>query len=103
MLYEVITIREIENELSVVTNTLLSTISSQLKVINESIKENLERKVQKEHELYTLPEQERRLLGIERKFDLSNEVYTFLLRKRSEAQIQKASNTPDHQLLEAVV
>ena len=28
-------------------------------------------------------------------------VFTFLLRRRSEAQIQKASNTPDHQVLEA--
>jgi capsular exopolysaccharide synthesis family protein len=51
-------------------------------------------------QLYLLPEKERKLLGIERQFDLNNEVYTFLLRKRSEAQIQKASNTPDHTVLE---
>ncbi|RPI46210.1 MAG: hypothetical protein EHM46_00850, partial [Bacteroidetes bacterium] len=39
-----------------------------------------------------LPEKERQLLGIERKFNLNNVLYTFLLQERAEAQIQKASN-----------
>lgn len=42
-----------------------------------------------------LPVTERQLLGIERKFNLNEVLYTFLLQKRAEAQIQKASNAPD--------
>lgn len=47
-----------------------------------------------------LPEKERQLLGIERKFNLNNILYTFLLQERAEAQIQKASNKPDNELID---
>jgi len=47
-----------------------------------------------------LPVKERQLLGIERKFNLNNVLYTFLLQKRAEAQIQKASNRPDNELVD---
>ena len=93
--------RDIETQINIATQTLIKTINSQLDVLNETIARLQATKSKNEQELYTLPETERKLLGIERKFELSNEVYTFLLRKRSESQIQKASNTPDHQILEA--
>lgn len=48
-----------------------------------------------------LPVKERQLLGIERKFNLNNVLYTFLLQRRAEAQIQKASNFPDNELIDA--
>ncbi|MCK5136205.1 MAG: polysaccharide biosynthesis tyrosine autokinase [Bacteroidales bacterium] len=47
-----------------------------------------------------LPVKERQLLGIEREFNLNNVLYTFLLQKRAEAQIQKASNKPDNELVD---
>ncbi|PID91646.1 MAG: hypothetical protein CSA96_07390 [Bacteroidetes bacterium] len=47
-----------------------------------------------------LPAKERQLLGIERKFNLNNVLYTFLLQKRSEAQIQRASNRPDNEVVD---
>ena len=47
-----------------------------------------------------LPEKEQQLLGFERKFNLNNVLYTFLLERRAEAQIQKASNAPDHELVD---
>ncbi len=50
-----------------------------------------------------LPVTERQLLGIERKFKLNDELYTFLLEKRAEAQIQKASNMPDNEIIDASV
>lgn len=48
-----------------------------------------------------LPVKERQLLGIERKFNLNNVLYTFLLQRRAEAQIQKASNVPDNELVDS--
>lgn len=47
-----------------------------------------------------LPMTERQLLGIERKFKLNDALYTFLLEKRAVAQIQKASNLPDNQVID---
>jgi capsular exopolysaccharide synthesis family protein len=47
-----------------------------------------------------LPITERQLLGIERKFKLNNELYTFLLETRANLQMQKASNTADSEIID---
>ncbi len=47
-----------------------------------------------------LPETQRVLVGIERKYKLTDAIYTYLLQKRSEAQITKASNLPDNEVLD---
>jgi tyrosine-protein kinase Etk/Wzc len=51
-------------------------------------------------EAASLPEKERQLLGFERRFNLNNVVYTFLLTEKANAQIQSASNTPDNVLVD---
>ena len=40
------------------------------------------------------------MVNMQRKFNLSDAIYTFLLQKRSEAAITKASNFPDYEILE---
>lgn len=47
-----------------------------------------------------LPATERQLLGFERKFKLNDELYTFLLEKRSEQHMQKASNMSDCEVID---
>ncbi len=92
---------QMDNQLQLACHTLITTIENQSSVLKEQQQRIISEKRTLEKELYGLPETERRLLGIQRNFELNNEVYNFLLRKRSESQIQKASNTPDHQVLEA--
>jgi len=48
-----------------------------------------------------LPETQRQLFGFERKFKLNDAIYTFLLTKRSEMQIAKASYLPDNEIIDA--
>ncbi len=48
----------------------------------------------------SLPVTERQLLGIERKFQLNNEIYTFLLETRAEQEMQKASNRADSEMID---
>lgn len=43
-----------------------------------------------------LPTTEREYINIQRKFDLNNTVYTYLLEKRAESGIARASNLPDN-------
>ena len=88
-------------EFKLAKDVLIKMIENQNVGLEDEIERIIDEKRKFENDLYNLPETERKLIGIERKFDLNNEVFTFLLRKRSEAQIQKASNTPDHQVLEA--
>ena len=40
------------------------------------------------------------MVGMQRKFDLNDAIYTFLLQKRSEAAIALASNYPDYEIVE---
>ena len=47
-----------------------------------------------------LPQTERELFSIERKFKLNDALYTFLLTKRSEMQISKASNLPVNEVIQ---
>lgn len=47
-----------------------------------------------------LPATERQLLGIERKFNLNNELYNFLLETRANLQMQKASNSADSEVID---
>lgn len=48
-----------------------------------------------------LPEAQRNLIGFERKFKLNDALYTYLLTKRSETQISKASYLPDNEVIDA--
>jgi len=50
-----------------------------------------------------MPRTELQLRNIERKFTISDEIYTFLLQKRSEAQIAKASSMPDYEVVDPAV
>ena len=47
-----------------------------------------------------LPKTERELIGMERQFKLNDAIYTFLLQKRAEAQIARASNAPDYEVVD---
>jgi tyrosine-protein kinase Etk/Wzc len=53
-----------------------------------------------EKEIMKLPSTERQMINIQRKYDLNNTVYTFLLEKRAEAGITKASNVSDNRIID---
>ena len=91
---------ELKSMMEIARRTLLEAIDNQKIMLDNELARIEEERRSITAELYEFPEKERQLFGIERNFNLNNEVYTFLLRKRSEAQIQKASNTPDHSILE---
>lgn len=56
-----------------------------------------------EKELGKLPGTERRLIGIQRKFDLNNSVYTYLLERRAEAGIAQASQITDNRIIDYAI
>ena len=66
------------------------------KIITESDKKIAEAEV----EISKLPSTERKLINIQRKFDLNNTVYTYLLEKRSESGIARASNVSDNRIID---
>ncbi len=90
-------------------------INQEIKNVRESLSENLrnllsnaeinlnalnKRMSKIQMELAGLPQTEQKLINIKRRFDLNNELYTFLLQKRAEAAITTASNVSDAQILD---
>ena len=53
-----------------------------------------------EHSIKKLPEKELQMVAIERNYRIDDNYYTFFLQKRAEAEIQKASNTPDNSIMD---
>ena len=79
-------LRETLNGVRRSNNMAMSEITEQIRTVNAQAS--------------ALPVTERQLLGIERKYKLNDELYTFLLEKRAGAQIQKASNMPDNEVID---
>jgi tyrosine-protein kinase Etk/Wzc len=75
-------------------------VNNGLMTIENSIKDTDIRLQGIEKEVRKLPSTERQMINIQRQFDINNTVYTFLLEKRAEAGIAKASNVPDNVIID---
>ncbi len=89
------------NEQIVTTKkTLLETVNNLVLNAQLSLNEIEKRISQIESETRVLPEKQRQLLSYQRNFNLSDETYKYLMQRRAEAQILRASNTPDNEVLD---
>jgi len=68
------------------TEINLAEIDNQIKTIEMSFKQ--------------LPATEKEYINIQRRYKLNDQIYTYLLTKRAEAGIAKASNVPDNKILD---
>ncbi|MCW3804159.1 GumC family protein [Plebeiibacterium marinum] len=80
-------------------NELMETLNGLRRANIIAISENQSQINRVNSQASALPVTERQLLGIERKFKLNDELYTLLLEKRAELQMQKASNRPDNEVI----
>ncbi len=80
--------------------TILETINGLIYSTKISIKNLDERITKYQSEVAKIPEKEKELLSFQRQFKLNDEIYTFLLTKRSELQIASASNFPENEVLD---
>jgi capsular exopolysaccharide synthesis family protein len=79
---------------------LYEKINSQQEYIAHRLNELWVQEVELKKEQNLLPRKEQQMMNIKRSYDLTNDLYTLLLGKRVEAQIQKASNLPDNEIVE---
>lgn len=87
---------EIENLRNTLQENLKNLISNNKIAIQE-----IDRRIKEaEAEMKKLPITERQYISIQREFNINDQIYTFLLQKRAEAGIAKASNRPDHKILD---
>lgn len=93
-------VASVDNQIENAKNTLKENLRSLIESNKLELK-NLEARIAKiDGEVQKLPATEKQMIDIERKFTINDQIYTFLLEKRAEAGITKASNTSDHKILD---
>jgi len=80
--------------------SITENVNNSINQTNNSLGDLSERINDVHVQMRKLPVTERRLVEIQRSFDLNNTVYTFLLEKRAEAGISKASTVSDNRTID---
>ena len=81
-------------------DALRENLSEAVKITNNNLKE-LDYKTQAiEADMVQLPSTERKLLNIQRNYKLNDQIYNFLLQKRADAAIARASAVADNKILD---
>jgi len=93
-------IKKLDIQIENTKRTITENISTVRQTTQISIDEMNKRISKIETQISNIPRTERQLGGIERKFRLNDAIYNYLLEKRAEAKITKASNLPDDVILE---
>ena len=83
--------------------TIRETVKNTLNNLNMSLNEINYRMNRATGQIAQMPKTELQLRGIERKFKLNDAIFTFLLQKRSEAQIARASSMPDYEVVDPAI
>ena len=91
---------QIDNKIKLQKQTIIETVTNNLNTLSLSLNELNYRADKLSREISQLPRTELNMVGLQRKFDLSDVIYTYLLQKRSEAAITMASNYPDYEIIE---
>ena len=94
------TLIALDLQIQTVKNALYENVKSAINTNDIALNEVNDRIGMMNEKISTLPENQRILIGIERKYQLVDAIYTFLLQKRSEAQITQASNLPDNEVVD---
>lgn len=94
-------LEKLQRQEATILATLYENINSQQEYVNHQLDVLKKQKDRISREQNLLPGKEQQFMNIKRNFDLTNNLYTMLLEKRVEAQIQKASNLPDNEIIES--
>lgn len=91
---------QIDNKIRTQKQMILGNFTGNLNTLTLSLNELNYRQDKLSKEISRLPRTEMNMVSMQRKFNLNDAIYTFLLQKRSEAAIALASNYPDYEIVE---
>jgi capsular exopolysaccharide synthesis family protein len=91
---------QIENKIKLQKQAIIENVKNNLNTLNLTQNELDYRESKLSNEISRLPRTELSMVSMQRQFNLTDAIYTFLLQKRSEAAIAMASNYPDYEILE---
>ncbi|MBR09129.1 MAG: hypothetical protein CMP48_15785 [Rickettsiales bacterium] len=93
-------IKSLKKQVETLVSGMIETVRNLIST-TEIAQRNLKNRIkQTEIELNKLPGSERKLINIQRQFTLNDDLYVYLLQKKAEAGIAKASTTPSSEVLD---
>jgi tyrosine-protein kinase Etk/Wzc len=93
-------IQTLEEQIINMKVALRENMQSIIETTRIKIADSEKRLGEKDAEFAKLPGIEREYLEIERQYNVFNNLYDFLLKRKSEVEIQRAANTPDHEIVD---
>ncbi len=93
-------LNQIDSKIENLKKTIQENVNNNLNTLKMSMNEIDYRIKRLSGDISKLPRTELQLMGYQRKFKLNDAIYTFLMQKRAEAQIARASNTPDYEVVD---
>lgn len=93
-------IAQIENKIKTQKQAIIENVTNNLNTLSLSLNALNYRYDKLSNEISQLPKTELNMVGMQRKFNLNDVMYTYLLQKKSEAVITMASNYPDYEIIE---
>jgi capsular exopolysaccharide synthesis family protein len=93
-------IKDLEIQINNLKKTILENINYNYDRIEISLDDINSRMAKINSQISRLPKTEREVIGMERQTKLNDAIYTFLLQKRAEAQIARASNDADYEVVD---
>ena len=91
---------DIDTQIDALRQALLENIRNLLQNNTISLQENARNLAVVEKEMQRLPVTERQLINLRRTYTVNDQIYTFLLQKRAEAAIARASNVADNKVID---
>ena len=86
-------IQNIQNQIRIHSQKNIDVTENEIQTVNRNI-------AKVNSDINRLPVSERQIINIQRKFNINDEIYTLLLRRRTEAAITQASNKADTKMLD---
>ena len=91
---------KLDEQIVTAKKTILETVNNLVLNAEMSLSE-IDRRIAKvESESRVLPAKQQQLIKYQRNFDFNDDTYKYLMQRRAEAQILRASNTPDNEILD---
>jgi len=87
--------QDFDNQMQAIKDVLLVNIASAKVALQYDLNMVSAKMTQAQNELQVLPENQQELFKIQRKYNLSDNIYSSFLTKRSEAEVVKAANVSD--------
>ena len=91
---------KLDEQIFTTKKTLLETVNNLVANAEMGLEEINKRIKKAEAESSVLPEKQRQLVNYQRNFTFNDDTYKYLMQRRAEAQILKASNTPDNEIID---